>query len=42
MIHCKEDIKETEEHTEEYDYMNEPPLEEEEFEYEEDERDYCD
>ena len=41
MLQCKEneDIQEVEE---EFDYMNEEPLEEETFEYEEDEIDYCD
>ena len=43
MIECKESevVLESEE---EYDYMNEEPLKEEnnEYEYEEDEIDYCD
>lgn len=42
MIYMKES-EIHEEAQEEYDYMNEEPLEEEEaFEYEEDEIDYCD
>jgi len=41
MINCKEN-EIVEEVTEEYDYLNEEPLEEDSFEYEEDETDYCD
>ncbi len=43
MINFNEGETAQEEHTEEYDYMNEEPLEEEVKEYqEEDEIDYCD
>ena len=41
MLQCKEN-EEIQEVEEEFDYMNEEPLEEESFEYEEDETDYCD
>ncbi len=41
MIYCKENEIDEEE-TQEYDYMNEEPLEEESMVYEEDEIDYCD
>ena len=41
MLQCKEN-EEIQEIEEEFDYMNEEPLEEESFEYEEDETDYCD
>ena len=44
MINFKEHETVENEVQEEYDYMNEKPLEDakEEFEYEEDETDYCD
>jgi len=43
MINFKENETEENAVEEEYDYMNEKPLDEkEEFEYEEDETDYCD
>ena len=41
MLQCKEN-EEIQEVEEEFDYMNEEPLEEDSFEYEEDETDYCD
>ncbi|MEA2072233.1 MAG: hypothetical protein U9O86_01510 [Campylobacterota bacterium] len=41
MINFKEN-EVVEEIEEEYDYTNEEPLEEESFEYEEEEHDYCD
>ncbi len=41
MINFKEN-EEIQEVEEEFDYMNEEPLEEDSFEYEEDETDYCD
>ena len=43
MIECKESENLENEETQEYDYMNEEPLEEEsEYDYEEQENDYCD
>ena len=41
MLQCKEN-EEIQEVEEEFDYMNEEPLDEDSFEYEEDETDYCD
>jgi len=42
MMNFKESETVENEVEEEYDYLNEEPLEEDEFEYEEDEIDYCD
>ena len=42
MINFKENEIVEEVTEEEYDYLNEEPLEEDSFEYEEDETDYCD
>ena len=43
MIVCKENESVEDAHEEEYDYMNEEPLEDEtEYEYDEEENDYCD
>ncbi|MEN8303962.1 MAG: hypothetical protein ABFQ64_07815 [Campylobacterota bacterium] len=43
MIDCKESDTVEDEVTQEYDYMNEEPLEEEsDLEYEKEENDYCD
>ena len=42
MIYCKENEVIEDETTDEYDYTNEEPLEDDEFEYEEEEYDYCD